>query len=69
VLFTFAMLERRSMPLAELPAYLERVAILAEINRAYLGMAPAALAEWLVADLERAGALERRVGRLFARGS
>jgi glyoxylase-like metal-dependent hydrolase (beta-lactamase superfamily II) len=69
VLFTFAMLERRSMPLAELPAYLERVAILAEINRAYLGMAPVALAEWLVADLERAGALERRVGRLFARGS
>jgi glyoxylase-like metal-dependent hydrolase (beta-lactamase superfamily II) len=69
VLFTFAMLEKRVMPLAEVPAYLERVAILAEVNRSYLRKTPAALAEWLVADLERAGALERRDGKLLARGS
>jgi glyoxylase-like metal-dependent hydrolase (beta-lactamase superfamily II) len=69
VLFTFAMLEKRSMPLAELPAYVERVPILADINRVYLKKTPAGLAEWLVADLERAGALERRAGQVFARGS
>ena len=68
VLFTFAMLEKRSMPLAELPAYLERVAILEEINRGYLKMSAAAFAEWLVADLERAGALLRRDGMVLARG-
>ncbi len=69
VLFTFSLLEKRSMPLAELPGYVERVAILAEINRAYLKMRPAAFAEWLVTDLERAGALERREGRVLARGN
>jgi len=67
VLFTFAMLEKRSMPLAEVPAYLERVAILAEINRGYLKMAPAAFSDWLIADLERAGALERRGSAVVAR--
>jgi glyoxylase-like metal-dependent hydrolase (beta-lactamase superfamily II) len=68
VLFTFAMLEKRSMPIAEVPAYLERVAILAEINRAYLKMTPTMFAEWLVGDLERAGALERREGSVCAKG-
>ncbi|HXZ55475.1 MAG TPA: MBL fold metallo-hydrolase [Burkholderiales bacterium] len=66
VLFTFAMLERRSMLLAEVPAYLENVAILAEINRVHLKMNPEAFAEWLVSDLERAGALDKRDGRLRA---
>ena len=69
VLFSFAMLEKRSMPLAGLPEYLERVAILADINRKYLKMAPATFAEWLVRDLERAGALERQGGQLRAKGS
>jgi len=69
VLFTFAMLEKRSMPLADVPAYLERVAILDEINRVYLRMSPSAFAEWLVADLERAGALQRRDGSVLARGA
>jgi hypothetical protein len=68
VLFTFVMLEKRSMPLADVPAYLERVAILEEINRVYLRMRPSAFAEWLVADLERSGALLRRDGMVIARG-
>jgi glyoxylase-like metal-dependent hydrolase (beta-lactamase superfamily II) len=66
VLFTFVMLEKRSMPLAEVPAYLERVAILAEINHRYLKMAPAAFSDWLIADLEQAGALERRSSTVVA---
>jgi glyoxylase-like metal-dependent hydrolase (beta-lactamase superfamily II) len=69
VLFTFSLLEKRSMPLAEVPGYVESVAILAEINHAWLKMRPAAFAEWLVTDLERAGALERREGRVLAKGS
>lgn len=69
VLFTFAMLEKRSMPLASVPAYLERVAILAEINRNFLRLDPVAFAGWLLSDLERAGALERREGLVVARGS
>jgi glyoxylase-like metal-dependent hydrolase (beta-lactamase superfamily II) len=68
VLFMFALLEKRSMPLADVPAYAARVPILAEINSAYLKMAPVAFAEWLVAELERSGALERRQGLLLARG-
>lgn len=68
VLFTFSMLEKRSMPLASVPAYLERVAILAEINRKHLRLDPAAFADWLLSDLERAGALQRRDGRVVARG-
>ena len=69
VLFTFAMLEKRSMPLADVPAYLARVAILEELNRDYLKMSTPAFAEWLVADLERAGALLRRDGMVLAKGS
>jgi len=57
------------MPLAELPAYVARVPILAELNTRYLGMTPAAMAEWLVSDLERAGALRRQGGMLCATGS
>jgi glyoxylase-like metal-dependent hydrolase (beta-lactamase superfamily II) len=69
VLFIFALLEKRSMPLADVPAYAERVAIIAEVNRAYLKMAPAAFASWLVGDLERSGALEVRDGLALARGT
>src|SRR5439155_9597377 len=57
VVLSFALLEKRSMPLAELPAYVARVPIIAELNSRYLRMTPAAMAEWLLNDLERAGAL------------
>jgi glyoxylase-like metal-dependent hydrolase (beta-lactamase superfamily II) len=68
VLFTFTLLEKRSMPLAGLPAYLARVPILAELNARYLRMTPAAMAEWLVKELGRAGAVERKEGTLLAKG-
>jgi hypothetical protein len=35
-----------------------------ELNERHLHMAPQALAEWLVADLERAGAVGREGGDL-----
>ena len=68
VMLSFALLEKRSMPLAELPAYVARVPILAELNSRYLRMTSAAMAEWLVNDLERAGAAHRQKGLLLARG-
>jgi len=69
VMLSFALLEKRSMPLAELPAYVARVPILAELNSRYLRMTPAAMAEWLANDLERAGAVRRNDGRLYATGN
>jgi glyoxylase-like metal-dependent hydrolase (beta-lactamase superfamily II) len=68
VMLSFALMEKRSMPLAELPGYVARVPILAEINSRYLRMSPAAMAEWLVNELERAGAAGRREGLLLAKG-
>ena len=68
VLFTFALLEKRSMPLAEVPAYVSDVPILAELNSRYLRMTPSAMAEWLVNDLGRAGAVYRQGGSLLAKG-
>jgi glyoxylase-like metal-dependent hydrolase (beta-lactamase superfamily II) len=69
VVLSFALLEKRSMPLAELPAYVARVPILAELNSRYLRMTPAAMAEWLDNELERAGAVRRDDGMLYAIGS
>jgi glyoxylase-like metal-dependent hydrolase (beta-lactamase superfamily II) len=68
VILSFALLEKRSMPLADLPAYVERVPILAQLNASHLRMTPTAMAEWLVSDLERAGAAVRKNGLLLAKG-
>jgi len=69
VMLSFALLEKRSIPLAGLPAYVARVPILAELNQRYLGMTSEAMAEWLVGELERAGAARREAGALLAVGS
>ena len=68
VMLSFSLLEKRSMPVAELPVYIARVPILAELNSRYLRMTPAAMAEWLVNELERAGAAGRQGGLLLAKG-
>jgi glyoxylase-like metal-dependent hydrolase (beta-lactamase superfamily II) len=64
VMLTYSLLERRRMPLAELPAYVERVPILRDINRRYLALSPEAFAEWLVHELERSRAVKREDGDL-----
>jgi len=69
VMLSFSLMEKRSMPLADLPAYVARVPILAELNSRYLGMTPTAMAEWLAGELERAGAARRGRGLLWAAGS
>jgi glyoxylase-like metal-dependent hydrolase (beta-lactamase superfamily II) len=59
VILTFSLLDRERMPLAELPAFLDRVPLFGDFNRRYLRHpTTAALAEWLVAELTRAGAAE-----------
>jgi glyoxylase-like metal-dependent hydrolase (beta-lactamase superfamily II) len=67
VMLSFSLLEKRSMPLEGLPAYVARVPILAELNSRYLRMTPTAMAGWLVNELERAGAAKRENGLLVAR--
>jgi glyoxylase-like metal-dependent hydrolase (beta-lactamase superfamily II) len=60
VMLVFALLEKRQMLIADLPRYCERVPILRELNATYFQTTPERLAEWLVTELERAGASERR---------
>ena len=62
VLFVFALLDRGSMPVDSVPAYVEHFACYRELSDRFLGLDARALAEWLVADLARAGAVEVRDG-------
>ena len=59
VLLVFTLLDRERMPLASLPGHVERVDVFREFNALYFRLPPAALAEALVADLLRAGAVRR----------
>jgi hypothetical protein len=63
-MIVFALLDKRRLPLAGLPQYVQDVGMIRELNERHLHMAPQALAEWLVTDLERAGAIGRDGGDL-----
>jgi glyoxylase-like metal-dependent hydrolase (beta-lactamase superfamily II) len=65
VLLTFHLLDRQSMPLADLPAYVERVAIYRDLNDACLRLAPGELADLLVRELVRGGAVKVDDARLY----
>ncbi len=69
VMVTFSLLDRRSMPVADLAAYVAGVPVMRDINARHLHMSAQALADWLVEDLVRAGAIERRDGLVVARGA
>jgi glyoxylase-like metal-dependent hydrolase (beta-lactamase superfamily II) len=58
VLFAFALLERQRMAVDDISGYLARIPCYRLLSEAFLGAQPAALAEWVVADLRRAGAIE-----------
>jgi len=62
VLFVFALLDRAEMAVADVAAYVSRFACYRELSERFLGLQPAALAEWLLADLARTGAIEIRDG-------
>jgi glyoxylase-like metal-dependent hydrolase (beta-lactamase superfamily II) len=63
-LLAFHLLDRRRMPLAELPAYVDRVGIFRDFNATCLGMSATDLADLLVSELVRAGAVSREDGWL-----
>ncbi len=65
VMLMFTLLERRRLPLSKLSAYIDGVPVYREYNRMYFGLAPSALSEVLVSELERAGAVTRSGGFLM----
>lgn len=67
VLLVFTLLERGRMALAELPAAMEQVPVFSEYNALYFRLTAAELADMLVHELERAGAVARSSGYLLAR--
>jgi glyoxylase-like metal-dependent hydrolase (beta-lactamase superfamily II) len=62
VLLVFALLDRGSMPAAELPAYVTGVPSYGELSGRFLGLDAAGLARWLLEDLQRAGAIVVKEG-------
>jgi glyoxylase-like metal-dependent hydrolase (beta-lactamase superfamily II) len=60
VMFVFALLERGGMAVADVPGYLGRIPCYRQLSGRFLGLEPPALAEWMLADLERGGAV--RIG-------
>jgi glyoxylase-like metal-dependent hydrolase (beta-lactamase superfamily II) len=57
VMFVFALLDRQRMALGDVADYLSRIACYRTLSEGFLGQPPEALADWLVRDLERAGAI------------
>lgn len=57
VMFVFALLDRGRMALEDVPGYLARIGCYRRMSERFLGAAPETLADWLVTDLQRAGAI------------
>ncbi|MFN0301042.1 MAG: MBL fold metallo-hydrolase [Burkholderiales bacterium] len=57
VTLSFALLARGGLPVASLPAYVERVGMLRDLNAQHLRMTADAYAQWLLGELTRAGAI------------
>lgn len=66
VILVFALLDRRRIARAELPAFLAGMSFARSVNARYLGLDEAALAAWLATDLVGAGVLREEDGILFA---
>jgi glyoxylase-like metal-dependent hydrolase (beta-lactamase superfamily II) len=64
VILTFALLDQRRIELAGLADYLQANTLYRDLNLRYLGLEPQALADYLVADLEKAGAIAREGGTI-----
>ncbi len=62
VTLSFALLAKGAMPVASLPAYVEHVGMLRDLNATYLRMSADTFAQWLVSELMRAGAIRVESG-------
>ena len=58
----FALLDKQRMPLVGIPAYLDRVGIYREFNALFFQLTPFRLAELLIGDLVKAGAVRIAAG-------
>jgi glyoxylase-like metal-dependent hydrolase (beta-lactamase superfamily II) len=68
VLLKFLLLEKRSMPLAEVPALLNTIRLFSVTNRLFLRQPEDVLARWLAEQLVRVGAAEIAGDQLLDRG-
>ena len=66
VILAFAMLERRQLARRDFPALLASLSFCQSVNARYLGYDDEALADWLISDLIRVGALKDEDGVLIA---
>ena len=66
VMFVFSLMDRRRLGVDELDDYLGSVPLYADFNRQYLHLDRTALADLIVGDLERSGAVRRLDGFLTA---
>jgi glyoxylase-like metal-dependent hydrolase (beta-lactamase superfamily II) len=64
VVFAFCLLDRQRMPRAEVPARLERVGLYRDFNARFFRLPPVKLAELLIGELERVGAVRENDGIL-----
>ena len=61
---TFALLDQRRLPLADMAAYMDRVGLYRDFNALFFRLPPGELAAMLIGELERAGAVKREDGWL-----
>jgi len=66
VMFVFSLLDRQRLPLGRIPEYLATVPLYADFNARYFRLNEAALAELIVGELGRAGAVKKSNGYLIA---
>jgi len=69
VMFVFSLLDRQCLPLGRIPEYLATVPLYADFNARYFQLNDAALAEMIVGELERAGAVTKVDGYLRPTGT
>ena len=68
VLLKFLLLERQQIAIGEIPGLLATIPLLAESNRRYFQISDAAFADWIVAQLIKAGAAASDGTTLFNAG-
>ena len=66
VMFVFSLLDRQRLPLGRIPEYLATVPLYADFNARYFQLSEVALAELIIGELERAGAVKKSNGNLIA---
>jgi len=66
VMFVFSLLDRQRLPLGRIHEYLATVPLYADFNARYFQLSEVALAELIVGELERAGAVKESNGNLIA---